>query len=94
MTNKLTRKEVALQFAIAIQLLLDWIDQKENSNEKPTSQNNQEVPLESHLLTTPEVARILNISKGAAYQLIQQRKIPSIRFNRNVEEALQHRQAA
>lgn len=39
---------------------------------------------EFRLLTAPDVARILNISKGAAYPLIQQKKIPSVRINRNV----------
>ena len=36
---------------------------------------------DSRLLTAPDGARILNISKGGAYQLIQQKKIPSVRFN-------------
>jgi excisionase family DNA binding protein len=40
--------------------------------------------LDSRLLTAPDAARILNISKGGAYQLIQQRKMPSVRFNSNV----------
>ncbi len=34
MTNKVTRKEVAKQFSIASQLLLEWIDQRGNSREK------------------------------------------------------------
>ena len=36
MNNRITRREVAKQFIIAIELLLEWIEQKEHSNEKPT----------------------------------------------------------
>ena len=84
MKNKITRREVVKQFIVAIELLLEWIEQKENTIEKPYSNNIEEHSYDSRLLTAPEVARILNISKGAAYQLIQQRKIPSVRFNSNV----------
>ena len=34
MTNRVTRKEVAEHCAIAIQLLLDWIEQGGNSKRK------------------------------------------------------------
>jgi excisionase family DNA binding protein len=40
--------------------------------------------IETRLLTAPDVARILNISKGSAYKLIQLNQIPSIRINRSV----------
>ena len=84
MTNKITRKEVAKQFSIAIQLLLEWIDQRGNSREKINNNDIEEYLHEPRLLTATEVARILKISKSSAYQLIQQNKIPSVRINRNV----------
>ena len=36
------------------------------------------------LLKCTEVAQILNISKGAAYRLVQQGQIPSVKFNTTV----------
>ena len=84
MNNRITRREVVKQFIIAIELLLEWIEQKENSNEKPISNYVEEISFESSLLTAPDVAKIFNISKGAAYQLIQQGKLPCVRINRNV----------
>ncbi len=82
MNNRITRREAAKQFIIAIELLLEWIDQRENSTEKSMSNKIEEHSNESRLLTAPDVARVLNISKGAAYQLIQQMKIPCVRINR------------
>jgi len=84
MNIRITRREVAKQFIIAIELLLDWVEQKENSIDKSTSNDVEEDSLDARLLTAPDVARILNISKGAAYNLIQLKQIPSIRINRNV----------
>jgi len=37
-----------------------------------------------HLITAQDAAKIHNISKSAAFQLIQQRKLPCMRFSRNV----------
>jgi len=34
MNNNVTRKEVAEQYAIAVQLLLDWLDLSENSTKR------------------------------------------------------------
>jgi excisionase family DNA binding protein len=84
MNSRITRREVAKQFIIAIELLLEWIEQKENSTGESTGEDVREESIETRLLTAPDVARILNISKGAAYQLIQQGKLPCIRINRNV----------
>ena len=84
MNNRITRREVAKQFIIAVELLLEWIEQKENSNSETTGKDVGEDSIETRLLTAPDVARILNISKGAAYKLIQLNQIPSIRINRNV----------
>ena len=84
MNNRISRREVAKQLINAIELLLEWIEQSEYSNEKTTSNDIDEPSFGSRLLTAPDVARILNISKGAAYQLIQQGKIPSVRIGRSV----------
>ena len=84
MNNRITRREVAKQFIIAIELLLEWIEQKEKSNGESTGKDVGEDSIETRLLTAPDVARILNISKGAAYKLIQLNQIPSVRINRNV----------
>ena len=84
MNNRITKRQVAKQFMIAIELLLEWIEQKENSNGESTGKDVGDDSFETHLLTAPDVARILNINKGAAYQLIQLNQIPSIRINRNV----------
>ena len=84
MNSRITRREVAKQFIIAIELLLEWIEQKGNSNGESTGKDFREGCIETRLLTAPDVARILNISKGAAYKLIQLKQIPSIRINRSV----------
>ena len=84
MNNRITRREVVKQFIIAIELLLEWIEQEGNSTEKPTSNEIEENSLEIRLLTAPDVARILNISKGAAYRLIKLGQIPSVRMNSSV----------
>jgi excisionase family DNA binding protein len=84
MNNRITRREVAKQFIIAIELLLEWIEQGSDFGEKSVTSDSEDESLDTRLLTAPDVARILNISKGAAYKLIQQGKIPSIRIIRNV----------
>jgi excisionase family DNA binding protein len=63
---------------------LEWIEQKDNSNGETTGKDVGEDSIETPLLTAPDVARILNISKGAAYKLIQLNQIPSVRINRSV----------
>ena len=40
--------------------------------------------LDTNLLKAPDVARILNISKGAAYRLIRVGQIPSVRINSSI----------
>ena len=60
------------------------IEQKENSIGESKGIYVGEDAIETRLLTAPDVARILNISKGAAYQLIQQKKIRSIHINSSV----------
>jgi excisionase family DNA binding protein len=84
MNSRITRREVAKQFIIAIELLLEWIEQGSNLGEKSVASDSEDESLDTRLLTAPDVARILNISKGAAYKLIQLKQIPSVRINRNV----------
>ena len=84
MNGRITRRQVVKQFIIAIELLLEWIEQKENSNGDTTGKDVGGESIETRLLTAPDVAGILNISKGAAYKLIQLNQIPSIRINRSV----------
>jgi excisionase family DNA binding protein len=84
MNNRITRREVAKQFIVAIELLLEWIEQGSSLGEKSVTSDSEDESLDTCLLTAPDVARILNISKGAAYKLIQLKQIPSIRINRNV----------
>ena len=84
MNHRITRREVVKQFIIAIELLLEWIEQKDTSKIISTSSEVEEDSVESRLLTAPDVARILNISKGAAYKLIQLNQLPSIRIIRSV----------
>jgi hypothetical protein len=62
MTNKVTRRDVAKQFSIAIQLLLEWIDQRGNSREKIKNNDIEEYLHEPRLLTATEIAKILKIS--------------------------------
>ena len=83
MNNRITRREVAKQFIIVIEWLLEWIEQKENSIGETIGKDVREDSIDICLLTAPDVARILNISKGAAYKLIQLNQIPSIRINSN-----------
>lgn len=84
MNSRITRREVAKQFIIAIELLLEWIEQGSDLGEKSVTSDSEDESLVTRLLTAPDVARILNISKGAAYKLIQLNQIPSIRINRSV----------
>jgi excisionase family DNA binding protein len=89
MNSRITRREVAKQFIIAFELLLEWIVQIENSNGESTGKDVGGDSIETSLLTAPEVARILNISKGAAYKLIQLDQIPSVRINSSVRARLE-----
>jgi len=84
MNNRITRREVAKQFIVAIEVLLEWIEQGSDLGEKSVTPDSEDESLDTRLLTAPDVARILNISKGAAYRLIQMRQIPSVRINRSV----------
>ena len=84
MNNRITRREITKRFILAIELLLEWIEQRESSNQN-TRKNIIEEPFHtSHLLKAPDVAKILNISERAEYQLIQQREIRSVHINSNV----------
>jgi len=84
MVHNVTSKEVADQFSIAIQLLLEWLDQRGYSRNLIDDKRVREMPVEPRLLTATEVARILKISKSNVYQLIQRNEIHTIRINRSV----------
>ena len=84
MSYRITRKEVSKHLIIALQLLLEWIEQVENSNEKKDDESFDEDPVESSLLTAAEIARVLNVSKAKAYQLMESGEIPTVRFGRSV----------
>lgn len=42
------------------------------------------MPAVRELMKVPEVAKFLRISKNLAYELIAQRRIPSLRFGRTI----------
>ena len=56
---------------MAIELLLECIEQENNLGEKSVTSYSEDGSLDTRLLTAPDVARILNISIGAANKLIQ-----------------------
>ena len=76
--------ELLEQLIIAIELLLEWIEEKESLDLRSMNNHVENNTPDTRLLTAPDVARILNISKGGADRLIQQVNIPSVRFNNNV----------
>lgn len=59
---------------------------KENSNEISINNDVEERSSETRLLIAPSSAKVLNISKGAAYRLIYLNQIPSVRTNRSVRK--------
>jgi excisionase family DNA binding protein len=84
MNNGITRREVAKHFIVAIELLMEWIEQGSDLSEKSVNSDSEDESLDTRLLTAPDVARILNFSKGTVDQLIKQGKILSVRINSNV----------
>jgi len=85
--DTVTTKEVAQQFATALELLLDWIDQR---TRKSVSQAQGVTPISmDRLLRVEDVAKILNISKAHAYNLIERKEVPSIRFGQSVRVRVQ-----
>ena len=84
MSHKVTSDEVATQFSIALELLLKWINQGEISIDHMPIDTIKDHSNNPNLLTAPEVARILKISKSYAYRLIQRGDIRSVRVGRSV----------
>ena len=84
MNNRITRREVTKKFIIANELLLEWTEQIESSRDNSTTDKIVENRLDTNLLEAPDVATILNISKGAAYRLIQVGQTPSVRINSSI----------
>lgn len=60
------------------------MNRENNLGEKSVTSDSEDESMDNRLLTAPDVARILSISKGAAYKLIQLNQIPSIRINRSI----------
>jgi hypothetical protein len=60
MDNRSTRREIAMQFIVTIESLLEWLEQKDDSKEKLSNSIKEEHTLEIRLLSAPEIARIQN----------------------------------
>jgi hypothetical protein len=56
MNNRITRREVAKQFIVAIELLLEWIEQGSSLGEKSVTSDSEDESLDTCLLTAPDVA--------------------------------------
>ena len=85
MEKKIEPKEVADKFAVALELLLKWIDQNrkiqipKSAKERPLSDLT-----ESSLLNASETSKLLGISESYVYRLMQQNKLPTIRLGGSV----------
>jgi len=91
MMENITSKEVAQKFAAAIELLLDWIDQRMRKHDP----RNQETSPSStdQLLRVGEVAKILCVSRAHAYHMIEAKQIPSIRLGQALRVRIKDLQA-
>jgi hypothetical protein len=76
MNNIITRREVAKQFIVSIELFLEWIEQKENANGGPISSDVEEDSFKTRLLTAPDVSRILNISTDSFIEMMPSLMLP------------------
>ena len=87
MDTRITTDEVSIQLAKAVKLLLDWIKQEFVKGSSSTT-DKVKTPLSiiesDQLLTAPEVAKLLHISKGMAYTLMQREEIPTVRMGQRV----------
>ena len=82
MVNKITSQEVASQFAKAIVLFLEWLEDR-NHTDQPI-ENKVSKDDDIRLLTAEQVAEILNISKSQIYHMMQRGEIPSVRIGGSV----------
>ena len=84
MSNKISAEEVAQQFAKSIQMLLEWIEQREKVKTKDISRSKIEEYGKQKLLKAADAAKILNISKSMMYQMMQRSDIPTVQLGRSV----------
>ena len=67
MSNKISTEEVAQQFARSIQLLLEWIEQREKVVTQDISKPKIDEYGMNELLNATEAAKILKIGKSKIY---------------------------
>ena len=95
MNERITTDAVAQQFAVAIRLLLEWINQEFLVGKSGRSVNGElfvnhaSFPFKerieaTRLMNVDEVAATLHISKQQVYSLVQRDEIPSVRIGRPV----------
>jgi excisionase family DNA binding protein len=93
MDSRITTKEVANQFAEAIQLLLEWLRQEMQGTSRYPAEgrlpskgdvDSQALYQPDKLLKAQEVANVLQISRSLAYQMMRRGEIPTIQVGRAV----------
>lgn len=93
MNSSITTKEVANQFADAIQLLLEWLRQEMHNASRFSVEDRirgkegieyQKLPEPDKLLKAQEVADLLQISRSMAYQMMRRGEMPTVRVGRAV----------
>ena len=84
MSNKSSSEEVAQQFARAIQLLLEWAEQRDKVTTQVISKPKIDEYGKNELLKAAEAAKILKIGKSKMYQMMQRGEIPTVQFCRSV----------
>lgn len=87
MTEPITTEDVSNQLAKAIKLLLDWITQEFRTT--PTVPERSKATLEANLptgrlLKANEIAKILQISRSTAYQMMLRNDIPTVHIGKAV----------
>jgi excisionase family DNA binding protein len=86
-TNQITTDDVANQFARALKLLLEWAKQEFQSiNISPVKDT---IPVQvlsetGRLLKAIEIAKILQISRSTAYQMMLRNDIPTVHIGKAV----------
>jgi excisionase family DNA binding protein len=87
MANQITTDEVANQFARAIKLLLEWAKQEFQSRSTPPVKDTipvQAFPESGKLLKATEIAKILQVSRSTAYQMMLRNDIPTVHIGKAV----------
>jgi excisionase family DNA binding protein len=87
MTNSITSDEVANQFARALKLLLEWVKQEfQSKNTLPLKDSAPAQPFSEtgRLLKANEIAKILQISRSTAYQMMLRNDIPTVHIGKAV----------